>query len=951
MNTKTDNFAARISTPLAALLDHVGGHAPYLADLITKRSALVKALGTTSPEALLQDIITTSRSAWVDADMEALSVILRAAKKDIHLLCALADNGGVWPLETVTGALTAFADAALHAALCGAAKECHAHGWLPAAPDPDDESAPIPGLFAIAMGKYGAGELNYSSDIDFTLFYDPQETQDQLGADPLRVGKRLVRRMVTILEARTPQGYVFRTDLRLRPDPSSTPPLMSTGAAQVYYETLGQNWERAAYIKARICAGDQAAGQAFLASLEPYIWRRHLDYTAIEDIHAIKRQFHVSADADGFMVPGHDVKLGRGGIREIEFFVQTQQLILGGRHKNLRAQTTLGALSALSKAGHIPAAHKDELRTAYRLLRCAEHAAQMRHDKQTHTMPEEDEARAHIAALCGFAAVQAFDDTMGQTFRTVHRICSALFEAEGSLSTDKGNLVFTGVEDDPETVRALRAKGFENPAHFLERMRAWHGGRIRATRSARARALLTRLGPELVDALAQTKTPDAAFCAFRDFFERLPAGLQVLSLFANNSGLLSVVIRLLNTAPRLVSAFSQRLSVLDVMLDPGFATPIADDPQSGRALVSAAIAGAETFEQALLAARQITLEERLRIGTQTVLDGLPPLHAGQAHSALAHGNIEGLAALCIKEMESRHGTVQAHWAILGLGSLGSQDMHEGSDLDLMLLYAPFDDKAQGQMPPAHYFTRFTRRLINTLSAPMGEGGHYDIDVQLRPSGKAGPVAVNIDSFITYYQREAWSWERLALSRGRTIYASDPDFSHRVQETVKDILETPDPEKNIIADTIEMRARLLKEQPPKGPWDIKHRAGGLRDIDLTLRALMLHHASGKPGLLATNGDAVIEALAAIPVLKDDDARALKQSWHVGSAIIQHLHLAYDAPETLRTLPTTMARQLAKATGLAIAADDYSQFDALFAASAAICDKLLMLETTGYPTPSV
>jgi glutamate-ammonia-ligase adenylyltransferase len=497
---------------------------------------------------------------------------MRELKADLHLLTALCDLGGVWDLDAVTGALTRFADATLHASLAQAVRLEVARGALTHVGEGPD--GPAPGLFCIAMGKHGAFELNYSSDIDFSIFYAPEALPVAEGVEPQGVAVRIANHLGRLLQERTDDGYVFRIDLRLRPDPSSTPPAMPIDAALDYYESVGQNWERAAHIKARICAGDFARGEAFLAELQPFIWRKNLDFAAIADIHSIKRQIHAYKVDDRLTAKGADLKLGRGGIREIEFFVQTQQLILGGRHPDLRSPRTLEALAALSDAGHVTPEDRDYLIKAYRDLRALEHRAQMIADDQTHKLPESDADRKKVAALWGHGALRSFDAVVGQILKGVNRRYGALFKGEEELSSRFGSLVFTGVEDDPETLATLKRMGFSHPERVAATIRGWHHGHIAATRTERGRELFTRLAPRLLDAANATGAPDDAFNRFGDFFAGLSSGVQIQSLFLAQPRLFELIVEVMAFAPRLASTLARRPTALDALLDPAFFGPM-----------------------------------------------------------------------------------------------------------------------------------------------------------------------------------------------------------------------------------------------------------------------------------------------------------------------------------------------------------------------------------------
>ena len=384
------------------------------------------------------------------------------------------------------------------------------------------------------------------------------------------MGKHLVK----LMQERTEDGYVFRTDLRLRPDPSSTPLIIPTEAALHYYEGQGQNWERAAMIKAMAVAGDLVAGERFLKELTPFVWRKYLDFAAIQDVHSIKRQIHAHKGHGEIRVNGHNIKLGRGGIREIEFFVQTQQLIAGGRNPELRVRGTAEGLEALTSHGWIEEKTRDELSGCYWYLRNLEHRLQMVDDQQTHTLPEDTDELKRIAAMLGQLDVKVFSRQITKTLQTVEYYYSKLFEAAPELSAVGGNLVFTGQDDDPDTVSTLEALGFENPGDVIKVVKRWHVAKIPALQTNQARELLTELVPELLQAFGKSAKPDKTLFDFDQFLSGLPAGIQLFSILKSNPALNTLLVRILTAAPSMAEQISQKPHVFDAMLEPQVADEV-----------------------------------------------------------------------------------------------------------------------------------------------------------------------------------------------------------------------------------------------------------------------------------------------------------------------------------------------------------------------------------------
>lgn len=873
----------------------VFGASPYLAGLARRDPARLAEMLADDPDARLASIL--ARTAEVEALLPDAAVApLRLLKQELHLLTALCDLGGVWNLDQVTGALTRFADAAVGASLMAAARGELDAGRLTRLGAGDE--GPVPGWFCIAMGKQGAFELNYSSDIDVSVFFDPDRLAQVLAPDvePQAFAVRLTHRVSDLMQAKTGDGYVFRMDLRLRPDPSSTPPAVPVPAALEYYETVGQNWERAAFIKARACAGDAVAAAEFLAELVPYIWRKNLDFAAIADIHAIKRQIHAHKVDERVSAKGVDLKLGRGGIREIEFYVQTQQLILGGRHLELRSPRTLDALAALTDAGHVSREAQAELTAAYDRLRAVEHRIQMLDDEQTHRLPEADAERKRVAALAGQASLRSFDAEITRTLKAVNARYAELFRDEEQLSSRFGSLVFTGVDDDPETLATLKRMGFSSPSQVSQTIRSWHHGHVAATRTERGRELFTRLAPRLLEAAQGTGAPDPAFNRFCDFFGGLSTGVQLQSLFLSQPRLFELVVQVLAFAPRLAATLGRRPAAIDAMLDPDFFEEI--DVEAERADMARQVARAGGFEGAMDVVRRIHREQAFRVGVQVMSGSATAEMAGRDFADLADLCIEALAPAALAEAERMGGAFAGDVAVVALGKCGSREMSAGSDLDLMTLYRAADPAGMSELKgwdASTFYGRFTQRLIAALSSPTAEGQLYEVDMQLRPSGTKGPVAVSFAAFDHYYQGEAETWELLALTRARVVWSTSPAFAADAEAAIAGALRRPRDRKKTAADVREMRQLLEDERPPKGAWDLKLSPGGLVDIEFAAQFLQLAHAADG-GPLRPNTAQALSAIEAAALAPPDAVAALCDAWGLQQNLTQLLKVALgDNPD--------------------------------------------------------
>lgn len=883
---------------IRALLDSLFGHSPYLTQCVLSAPRVLLDIVMGGPESVLHavlDHITGTHTA--PQDEARLSRDLRQAKKTASLAIAIADITGQWTVDQVTAALSRTAEVCLDAAAAHALREAHRRGAIQL----EAPEAPLAGsgLIILGMGKLGAVELNYSSDIDLIVLYDPDRMKTET-PDALQTAMvRLTRLMMRLMEERTADGYVFRTDLRLRPDPSATPIALSTYAAETYYESLGQNWERAAMIKARPVAGDLDAGEEFLGILRPFIWRKYLDFAAIQDIRAIKRQINTHRVAKGDLTPqGHNVKLGQGGIREIEFFAQTQQLIWGGRVPALRIRRTKDALNELVACGQCASETASDLIAAYDFLRTIEHRLQMVDDAQTHTLPADEHTFESFAAFAGYESGAAFTQELKEHLGHVQAHYGALFEDAPSLGLTgevSGNLVFTGAEPDPDTLETLSKLGFTEPGRIDAQIRLWHRGRYKATRSTRSRELLTELGPALLTALAKAPEPDATFLRFDQFLAGLPAGVQLFSMFHAHPRLLELVVEIIGKAPRLARHMSHNPGIIESVLAPGFFEPLAGRPELRQELTDS-LKRASDMEDVLIQSRRWANEYRFRIGVQRLRKLTAPHRAARDHADVAEIVLQAILDAVTAEFEKTFGRVSGGGlGILALGRLGSREMSAASDLDLIFVYDFPETSAHsdGEKPlaPSQYYGRLTQRVINAVTAMTPEGVLYEVDMRLRPSGKMGPIATSLAAFVKYQADDAWTWEHLALARARVV-AGPEALAARISDAVNDVLRAPRDAAKLLGDVADMRTRLAREKPAACIWDTKNVRGGLVDIAFIAQYLTLRHASAHPDILASNTWRSLENLGNAGLLAKSDAETLKTAQDFWLALYGMLALTCD-----------------------------------------------------------
>ncbi|MGI3898952.1 MAG: bifunctional [glutamine synthetase] adenylyltransferase/[glutamine synthetase]-adenylyl-L-tyrosine phosphorylase [Janthinobacterium lividum] len=904
---------------LRALLALPGVHALLLG--IADHSPYLWRLATVDPDRLAALL---SRPAWLSFD-EALDAMtagcagvlraedtmvpLRRGKMTVALLLGLADLAGAWTLDEVMEAMTVFADRAVVGAVDALLRDSVVTGKLVAA-----EGAPGrgSGLAVLAMGKGGAGELNYSSDIDLVIFYDPAAPRLASDTVPPPFYVRLAKGLVRLLGERTGDGYVLRIDLRLRPDPASTGVAVSLPSAFAYYEALGQNWERAAYIKARPVAGDLALGAAFLTDLAPFIWRRYFDYAAVADIHAMKRQIHAFKGHASVAVAGHDVKVGRGGIREIEFFVQTQQLIFGGRRPTLRGARTLDTLARLAEDGWIDAAAAEELARAYRLLRKVEHRLQMVDDEQTQRLPTDERGLDRLALFAGFPDRIAFETALMSELRTVEAHYARLFEHAPGLDAAAGSLVFSGDTLDAETVETLGRMGFLRAREAVETIRGWHFGRRPATRGARAREILTELVPDLIEAFSQSGDPDAALAGFDAALGRLPAATELFSILRSNAALRELYADMLGVAPRLAATVAMRPHLLDAAIDPA----LQRDALPGEIEVRIA-ARTGTTEEVLDRTRDVAREESFLIGLRLLAGSVAPSRAGEAYSDLAGAILRALLERTEADFAADHGRIAGGaLAVVAMGKFGSREMTASSDLDLLVIYDadPDGPDSDGPRPlaPSRYYTRLAQRLIGALTVPTRRGPLYEVDMRLRPSGNQGPLATRFSGFVQYQAGEAETWERMALTRARVV-AGDASLGTRIGGAIRAALTRPS-EPTLGRQIRDLRALVAAGKPYAGSWDLKLMPGGQIDVEFLAQFLVLRHAKDHPDLLGLSTARVFAAAHHRGLLAPDPADLLTGAATLYTDLSQMIRLAVDGIFDGARAGVGLKRRLARAVAL-------------------------------------
>jgi [glutamine synthetase] adenylyltransferase / [glutamine synthetase]-adenylyl-L-tyrosine phosphorylase len=852
---------------LAKLVEGAGGCSPYLLSLMSREAAWMNTAFDAPEAALKAEFARLHEVGAPDLGSE-----LRRAKKRVALLTGLADLGGVWALEQVTGTLTEFADLSVNLSLRAALGAEIKRGKLPGMTEDDLDA--LGGMFVLCMGKMGAFELNYSSDIDLICLFDETRFERDDFFEARKAFIKATRMMSAMLNDRTAEGYVFRTDLRLRPDPAVTPVCMAAEAAERYYESLGRTWERAAYIKARCGVGDISAGETFLETLRPFVWRKHLDFAAIEDAHNMRLRIREHKGLGGAIdLLGHNMKLGRGGIREIEFFTQTRQLISGGRDPDLRERRTVPALGVLAEKGWVPQGVAQVLGAHYRAHREVEHRVQMIADQQTHLLPATPEGMEQLAAFMGVSR-EVMEADLHSRLEEVHELTEGFF-APDAIAQEAESLELEIPELDSDVISRW-------PTYA-------------ALRSERGTQIFKRLKPDILRALAKSSDPHAALLAFDGFLAGLPAGVQLFSLFEANMQLVDLVVDIVSTAPALATYLSRNSSVFDAVIGGDFfsewpgVSPLAAE-------LSARLAAEDDYERKLDQARRWNKEWHFRVGVHFLRGLTGAEEAGAQYAQLAEAALKALWPEVVAQFAEKHGPPPGKGAaVIGMGSLGAGRLSSASDLDIIVIYDPEDvEMSEGRRPLATrpYYARLTQAMVTAVSAPMAEGRLYELDMRLRPSGNQGPVATSWPAFKAYQLDEAWLWEHLALVRARPVCGLETLGAEFTAFRQALLAEKGQDRERTCKGIAEMRGKIAAAKAPNGPWDAKLGRGRLQDIELfSQMGALTAEATGASSMRVQAG---VKGLLRAGLIDKTDSEALMRAYRLLWALNLSTRFLSDKP---------------------------------------------------------
>ena len=913
----------------------IAGSSPFLSNILAKESARFEWLfpgGAPAGGGLFEtkDIAVFSaelktRTKGIEG-FDAMARVLRLYKQQEFLRIGSRDLLNLSPVEEVTAELSGLASASLDAALGYAVETLKNRYGSPV----DAESREEAGLAVIGMGKLGGWELNFSSDIDIIYIYSSAdgETTGVEGKASSRISLHGFFVEAAVMATRlissvTEDGLVFRCDLDLRPEGRAGEMANSLQSAEVYYESWGQCWERAAMIKARPVAGAKKTGEAFMEMIRPFVFRRYLDFTAIDEIKAMKEKIDLSLLRRGSVRV--DVKLGRGGIREIEFIAQALELIHGGKYAGVREKNTLAAIEKLREKGFLKDGEAAALRSGYIFLRRLEHRIQIVEGAQTQAMPAHAGELRRLARMMGFKdapekkAVELFLEEYNEKTGAIHEVYRSLFyksEEEPVEVPDGARLLFSDITEDDATGR-LAALGFRDARAACANLRLLKDAPTRMRLGPKGQARLSRLLPVFIARAAASPDPDMALAHVERFISAVGPRSLFYSLLGENPAAIDKLVTLFGSSAFLSRGIIERPESLDMLLSKELASPYKTKAGLCREFLDEANDAAKDYEQKLGALRELKNQEVLRIGVNDIFGSLTARQVSVQMGFLAEAALCAAVALASVELKKACGSPKdARFAVIGMGSLAAKELGYGSDLDVIFVYSG-DDGAMtdGKMPvTAHeFFVRLGQRIISILTLRTQSGSLFSIDTRLRPSGSSGPLVVSRPAFIKYHTGETAAWERLALVRARSV-AGDVAFGEEVLKELGPILYARPFKKEDWKEMNRIRGRMETEiaREGEGRYNIKTGRGGIVDIEFTALSLQLMHG----GIQALRTPYTLKALKRERregIITSADHAVLKAAYVFYRLLETRLRIVHDRPEGYLRADPAEITALAKMAG--------------------------------------
>ena len=862
-----------------------------------------------TPEGLAREAVAAADRCATEAELKA--ELRRIKHREIARIAA-RDLSGLAPLPEVTADLSALASAALEAAVRFAGKALAARHGAPRAELPDGTRRPCR-FVVMGMGKLGAYELNFSSDIDLLYLYETDQGGAEGGEHPVSLHQyfaRLCEAVTRIVSEVTEDGFVFRVDLRLRPEGTRGELVNSLRSAEIYYESWGQTWERAALIKARPVAGDASLGEEFLRTVVPFVFRKYLDFTSIEEIKGMKDRINLAAARSPRH--GRDLKLGLGGIREIEFFTQAHQLIYGGKEPSLRLRGTVETLSVLARMGIVTGAERDRLAEAYTFLRRLEHRIQAHRERQTHALPQKEEDLHRLARAMGVDAPAALLSELDRHSAEVHGIYDRLFggarREPSEIPADVQALFLPG--PPPEDAASLLGRlGFRDPETARRNLDALREGPPHIRIPQRARQYLDRIAPEILRQASKTPDPDMALGHVERFLSAIGGRTMFYAMLYEKPKVIEALVRLFGSSRFLSGYLLRHPELLDTFLRNELSV-LVKSKSDLRTELGEELAACEDFEQELDVLRRVKNLETLRIGVHDMAGNLSLEEGMFQLSALAEVLLSHALVLARREVRRRFGVpmdaatgAEASFCVLGMGKLGSEELAYHSDLDIIFLYsgpgetAPDPGREAGEsrkITNHEYFAKVAQRLISILTTSTREGIVYRLDTRLRPSGNAGPLVSSMDAFARYHEQSAQLWERQALLKCRFV-AGDREFGRKVEEKVGAfIFGVPLPE-HAAEEIHRLRTRMEVElgREREDRLNLKVGRGGVVDVEFAVQYLQLLHGGGRAALRSRGTLKALYELQRAGIVTLEQYKVLDEGYRFLRSLDVRLRLAHDA----------------------------------------------------------
>jgi glutamate-ammonia-ligase adenylyltransferase len=840
---------------------------------------------------------------------EAFDKILRQFRQREMLRIAVRDLAGLADLDATLKDLSDLADLCIQQALAFLyQRQCLEWG------SPVDQKGRPQSLVVLGMGKLGARELNFSSDVDLIFTY-PEEGRTINGAKSTSNEDfflRLCRNLIQVIGANTAEGFVFRVDTLLRPFGESGPLVMSFNRMVDYYETQGREWERYALIKARPVAGDKAAGKRLIEELKPFVFRRYLDYSTFESLRDMKKRIALEVQSKGLQ---NNIKLGPGGIREIEFFGQMFQLLRGGVQPELQARPILTILQRLVEHDYIPSRAGKDLKAAYIFLRRTENRIQADMDQQRHSLPRSQKEQYRLAAAMGFDDWSQFLDALNGHRRQVQQHFSALLESGGSdaseASPEKDTIIdglgaiWQGVAQEAQAVEVLQNLHFDQPADTLKLIEALRSNATLRAMSAMGQDRLTKILPLLITTAGHTSRPYLVLGRLFDLIKSICRRTAYLSLLCEYPAVIGHLAKLFESSPWIADLLGRHPVLLDELLDPRtlYSPPKRQDLTAElRALLNGI--PAEDLEHQMETLRIFKQQNTLRVAASDITDVLPLMEVSDRLSDIAEVVLDEVVALSWRHLVAKHGTptcrLKDHrchrgFAVVAYGKLGGLELGYQSDLDLVFLHAAAPGQTQGGERPidnAQFFSRLGQRVLHFLSAHTAAGILYETDMRLRPSGDSGMLVSHIDGFRDYQLNDAWTWEHQALIRARVI-TGDHALQRRFESIRREALALAREEGKLREDVTSMRERLRQAQTPphkSDTFDIKQGRGGIVDIEFLVQYLMLGHAHENPEITHwTDNVRQLQTLSRHNIIDQQTAFGLRRAYLILRAMGHRLNL--------------------------------------------------------------